>query len=240
MIRTLLYEQTGLSSRCDMKNLINRALVAKKKFFLMAVLALSMSAFAQRVTPLNITLAEVKLDSLRTLYLAEPIMYRASLDAVAQALEKNDKEVKAAKTELKVEKQHAKEMGTSLKKAESMVASLKKLYGKEENELRNMSKTVEKQMKTLGKQNELNDETRNQYRSFLEKQQQELNYSFRDVAERARAISDLETSIQNAKSNLSQFEQQANLKESELKFLETQLKERQKLVKEEQKAAKSL
>ena len=211
-----------------------------RKFFLMAVLALSMSAFAQRVTPLNITLAEVKLDSLRTLYLAEPIMYRASLDAVAQALEKNDKEVKAAKTELKVEKQHAKEMGTSLKKAESMVASLKKLYGKEENELRNMSKTVEKQMKTLGKQNELNDETRNQYRSFLEKQQQELNYSFRDVAERARAISDLETSIQNAKSNLSQFEQQANLKESELKFLETQLKERQKLVKEEQKAAKSL
>ena len=211
-----------------------------KKFFLMAVLALSMSAFAQRVTPLNITLAEVKLDSLRTLYLAEPIMYRASLDAVAQALEKNDKEIKAAKTELKVEKQHAKEMGTSLKKAETMVASLKKLYGKEENELRNMSKTVEKQMKTLGKQNELNDETRNQYRSFLEKQQQELNYSLRDVAERARAISDLETSIQNAKSNLSQFEQQANLKESELKFLETQLKERQKLVKEEQKAAKSL
>ena len=211
-----------------------------KKFFLMAVLALSMSAFAQRVTPLNITLAEVKLDSLRTLYLAEPIMYRASLDAVAQALEKNDKEVKAAKTELKVEKQHAKEMGTSLKKAETMVASLKKLYGKEEDELRNMSKTVEKQMKTLGKQNELNDETRNQYRSFLEKQQQELNYSLRDVAERARAISDLETSIQNAKSNLSQFEQQANLKESELKFLETQLKERQKLVKEEQKAAKSL
>lgn len=206
----------------------------------MAVLALSMSAFAQRVTPLNITLAEVKLDSLRTLYLAEPIMYRASLDAVAQALEKNDKEIKAAKTELKVEKQHAKEMGTSLKKAETMVASLKKLYGKEEDELRNMSKTVEKQMKTLGKQNELNDETRNLYRSFLEKQQKELNYSLRDVAERARAISDLETSIQNAKSNLSQFEQQANLKESELKFLETQLKERQKLVKEEQKAAKSL
>ena len=211
-----------------------------RKFFLMTVLALSMSAFAQRVTPLNINLAEFKMDSLRALYLDQPIMYRASLDAVAQALNKNAEEVKAAKAELKVEKQHAKEMGVSLKKASEMVASLKKLYGKEEDELRNMSKTVEKQMKTLGKQNELNDETRNQYRSFLEKQQQELNYSLRDVAERARAISDLETSIQNAKSNLSQFEQQANLKESELKFLETQLKERQKLVKEEQKAAKSL
>ena len=223
-----------------MKNLINRALVAKKKFFLMAVLALSMSAFAQRVTPLNINLAEFKLDSLRALYLDQPIMYRASLDAVAQALNKNAEEVKAAKAELKVEKQHAKEMGVSLKKASEMVASLKKLYGKEEDELRTMSKTVEKQMKTLGKQSELNEETRNLYRSFLERQQQELNYSLRDVAERARATADLETAIQNSKTNLSQFEQQISLKETELKYLEMQVKERQKQVKEEQKAAKTL
>jgi len=223
-----------------MKNLINRALVAKKKFFLMAVLALSMSAFAQRVTPLNINLAEFKMDSLRALYLDQPIMYRASLDAVAQALNKNAEEVKAAKAELKVEKQHAKEMGVSLKKASEMVASLKKLYGKEEDELRTMSKTVEKQMKTLGKQSELNEETRNLYRSFLERQQQELNYSLRDVAERARATADLETAIQNSKTNLSQFEQQITLKETELKYLEMQMKERQKQVKEEQKAAKTL
>ena len=206
----------------------------------MAVLALSMSAFAQRVTPLNINLAEFKLDSLRALYLDQPIMYRASLDAVAQALNKNAEEVKAAKAELKVEKQHAKEMGVSLKKASEMVASLKKLYGKEEDELRTMSKTVEKQMKTLGKQSELNEETRNLYRSFLERQQQELNYSLRDVAERARATADLETAIQNSKTNLSQFEQQITLKETELKYLEMQMKERQKQVKEEQKAAKTL
>ena len=211
-----------------------------KKFFLMAVLALSMSAFAQRVTPLNINLAEFKMDSLRALYLDQPIMYRASLDAVAQALNKNAEEVKAAKAELKVEKQHAKEMGVSLKKASEMVASLKKLYGKEEDELRTMSKTVEKQMKTLGKQSELNEETRNLYRSFLERQQQELNYSLRDVAERARATADLETAIQNSKTNLSQFEQQITLKETELKYLEMQMKERQKQVKEEQKAAKTL
>jgi len=211
-----------------------------RKFFLMAVLALSMSAFAQRVTPLNINLAEFKMDSLRALYLDQPIMYRASLDAVAQALNKNAEEVKAAKAELKVEKQHAKEMGVSLKKASEMVASLKKLYGKEEDELRTMSKTVEKQMKTLGKQSELNEETRNLYRSFLERQQQELNYSLRDVAERARATADLETAIQNSKTNLSQFEQQITLKETELKYLEMQMKERQKQVKEEQKAAKTL
>lgn len=98
-----------------------------KKLFLMALVALSVSAFAQKVTPLNIELTEVKLDSLRTLYLAEPIMYRAALNTLAQALEKDEAEVKAAKTELKTEQAHAKEMAISLKEASKMVASIKKL-----------------------------------------------------------------------------------------------------------------
>ena len=54
-----------------------------KKIFFMAFVALSVSAMAQQVTPVNITLAEFNVDSLRTLYMTEPIMYRASLDAVA-------------------------------------------------------------------------------------------------------------------------------------------------------------
>ena len=74
-----------------------------KKIFFMAFVALSVSAMAQQVTPVNITLAEFKVDSLRTLYGSEPIMYRASLDAVAQALEKNATELKTAKAELKSE-----------------------------------------------------------------------------------------------------------------------------------------
>ena len=211
-----------------------------KKFFLMAVLALSVSAFAQKVTPLNITLAEFKLDSLRTLYMAEPIMYRASLDAVAQALEKNEQEIKAAKAELKVEQQHAKEMAKSLKSTASMTASLKKLYAKEESELKAMSKVVEKQQKTLSKQNELNKETRDSYVAFLEKQQKELGYSIREVADRARAISELETKMQNYQTSLAGFEQEANQKASQIAFLESQLKERQNSVKAEQKFAKTL
>ena len=63
-----------------------------KKFFLMAFAALSMSAMAQTVTPVSITLAEFKVDSLRALYMAEPIMYRAALDNVSKALAKNAEE----------------------------------------------------------------------------------------------------------------------------------------------------
>ena len=211
-----------------------------KKFFLMAFAALSLSAMAQRVTPVSITLAEFKVDSLRALYMAEPIMYRAALDNVSKALAKNAEEIKAAKNVLKVEQQHAKEMVNGMKEASSLAASLKKLYAKEEQELKDMQKVVEKQQKTLNKQQELTQDTREAYTAFLDKQQKELGYALREVAERARAISELETQINNRQSELQAFDQQVAQKTAEITMLEGQLKERQNSVKSEQKAAKSM
>ena len=211
-----------------------------KKFFLMAFAALSMSAMAQSVTPVSITLAEFKVDSLRALYMAEPIMYRAALDNVSKALAKNAEEIKAAKNVLKVEQQHAKEMVNGMKEASSLAASLKKLYAKEEQELKDMQKVVEKQQRTLNKQSELTQDTREAYSAFLDKQQKELGYALREVAERSRAISELETQINNRQSELQAFDQQVAQKTAEITMLEGQLKERQNSVKSEQKAAKSM
>ena len=68
-----------------------------KKIFVMAFLALGLSAMAQHVTPLNIEIVELKADSLRALYAAEPTMYRASLDIVAKDLARNGDQIKAAR-----------------------------------------------------------------------------------------------------------------------------------------------
>lgn len=211
-----------------------------KKFFLMAFAALSMSAMAQSVTPVSITLADFKVDSLRALYMSEPIMYRAALDNVSQSLSKNAEEIKAAKSVLKVEQQHVKEMVNGMKEASSLAASLKKLYGKEEQELKSMQKAVEKQQKTLGKQSELTQDTRETYTVFLDKQQKELGYALREVAERARAITDMEIQIKSRQSQMQAYEQQVAQKTAEITILEKQLKERQNSVKSEQKAAKSM
>ena len=211
-----------------------------KKIFLMAFVALSVSAMAQKVTPISITLYDVKLDSLRALYMSEPIMYRAAMDNVANELSKNADELKRIKAQWKVEQQHAKERANSLKEATQMMKSLKSLYGKEEAELKSMQKVVEKQQSTLSKQSELNDETRESYVAFLDAQQKELGYALREVAERSRAISELETQIQNAQTNLKDFEQQVNSKAAEIAQLEAELKTRQASVKAEQKAAKSM
>lgn len=211
-----------------------------KKFFFTAFVALSMTAMAQHVTPLSIEIADVKLDSLRTLYLAEPPMYRASLNVVEQALDKNAEEIKAAKAELKVEQAHAKEMGNSLKGANKMVAALKKLYAKEEGELKSMQKVVEKQQKTLSKQKGLNKETSTNYSTLLEKQQKELSYSLRDVADRQRAIADLEQTLQNGQTSLQAYVHETEQKATELAQKEALLKERQAQLKAEQKTAKTM
>lgn len=195
---------------------------------------------AQHVTPVTIQVTDVKLDSLRNLYLSEPIMYRASLDALLSSLNKDGDALKTAKSELKAEQAHAKEMGNSLKTAAKMASSLKALYAKEEGELKSMQRTVEKQQKTLNRQTELNQATRENYLRFLERQQKELGYSLREVAERQRAVAELEQSLQNAQTGLQAYIQETQQKAVELQNIEALIKERTAFVKAEQKSAKQM
>ena len=211
-----------------------------KKLFFIAFMAVGVSAMAQHVTPISFEIADAKIDSLRTLYINEPTMYRASLEVVSQNLAKNAEDLKVAKAELKAEQAHSKEIANSLKSASKMTASLKKLYAKEESELKSMQRVVEKQQKTLNKQKELNQESRESYLQLLEKQQKELGYSLREVADRQRAIADLESTIQNGQTGLQSYIQETQQKAMKLAQMEALYKERLNIVKAEQKTAKTL
>lgn len=211
-----------------------------KKIVVVALMAFSMAAVAQQVTPLSIQLAEFNRDSLRNLYLSQPAMYRASLDVVAKDLAKNADEVKAARAELKIEQAHAKEIGNSLKKATKMAASLKKLYGKERGELNKMRNAVEDQQKTLKNQVELNEATRNSYFAFLEKEQHELGEAISEVADRLRSIEDLENAIRAGQTSLQSYGSQLAQKAAELDRIDAQLKQRVASVQAEQKTAKTM
>jgi len=211
-----------------------------KKIVVVALMAFSMAAVAQQVTPLSIQLAEFNRDSLRNLYLSQPAMYRASLDVVANDLAKNADEVKAARAELKIEQAHAKEIGNSLKKATKMAASLKKLYGKERGELNKMRNAVEDQQKTLKNQVELNEATRNSYFAFLEKEQHELGEAISEVADRLRSIEDLENAIRAGQTSLQSYGSQLVQKGAELDRIDAQLKQRVASVQAEQKTAKTM
>ena len=211
-----------------------------KKYFVMAFVALSMSAFAQHVTPLNIELTDPKIDSLRTLYMAEPPMYRAALDVAAQSLAANAEQVSETKKQLSVERAHSKQVATSIKNATKMATELRKLYNKEESELKTMQKAVTRQQEALTGQVELNQETREMYLNFLAKQQSELSYALREVADRQRAIADLESSIQKGQTTLQTFNHEVEVKTKDLAKIEAQLKQYQAALKAEQKTAKTM
>lgn len=211
-----------------------------KKVFFFVFAACCMTAAAQHVVPVNIQVVDLKLDSLRALYQTEPTMYRASLDVLSQQLAKNAEELKTAKAQLKAEQTHAKQMQSSLKEAVKMTASLKKLYGQEEKELKSMQKVVEGQQRNLSKQMDLSESARNEYTRFLETQQKELGYSIREVADRQRSITDLETSIQNGQTGLNAYMQELQQKATQVATVEAQLKERTAILKTEQKSAKSM
>ena len=211
-----------------------------RKIFGMAFLALSLSVMAQHVTPLSIQLADAKIDSLRTLYFNEPMMYRASLEVVAQEFAKNAEQIKAAKAELKDEQAHAKEMENSLKEALKMTSSLKSVYSKEESALKSMQKTVEKQQRKLNSNRRLNQDARDNYAQLLEKEQKELGYSLREVAERQRSVAQLETTIQNWKTTLQNYVQETKQKAADLAMIEATYKQRLAALKAEQKTAKTM
>ena len=121
-----------------------------------------------------------------------------------------------------------------------MTNELRKLYGKEESELKSMQKSVVRQQETINRQMELNVETRENYMQFLAKQQSELGYALREAADRMRAITDLETSIQKGQTALQTFNHEIEAKAKDLALIETTLKQRQAAVKAELKTAKTM
>lgn len=211
-----------------------------KKIFTIALLALGMTAVAQNVTPLNIQIPELKFDSLRSLYISEPSMYRASLEVLAGQYAEVDRQIKTAKTELKAEQDHSKAMSLMIKEANALADDLIKLYTKEADELKSMQKNIEKQQKTLAKRVALNEKSRNTFSKVLDREQTQLNQSLVAVAERQRDMTDQLNQLQNMQTQLQGYESEIQKKSMEITQLETIYKERLAALKAEQKTAKSL
>lgn len=210
-----------------------------KKFFTLALLAVGMTVMAQNVTPLSIQIPELKLDSLRSLYISEPAMYRASLEVLAGQFAEVDKQLKNARTELKAELDHSKVMASLLKETGSTASSLAKLYTKEAGEIKDMQKTIEKQQKSLKKQSALNQKSRESFSNLLDAEQKQLNKALKEIAERQHDINNLQSQLSSMQTTLQGFDAEIVQKNADLTALENLYKERLAILKAEQKTAKS-
>lgn len=211
-----------------------------KKLFIIAFVSLSMATMAQHVNPLAISVAEINLDSLRAAYLAQPTMYRASLEVVAEQLEQNAQQIKSATQELKQEQAHGKEIARATKEANKNLTALQKLCEKEESEKDALLVMIEQQKKKLTRQDKINSQTTDYYVQMLNEQQQIVEQSMSDLKIRKQQVEQLLEEWQALQLKYQTYTQEIEKKAFELAQTEVLLKERMKILKEEQKAAKSL
>lgn len=211
-----------------------------KKLFIIAFVSLSMATMAQHVNPLAISVAEINLDSLRAAYLAQPTMYRASLEVVAEQLEQNVQQIKSATQELKQEQAHGKEIARATKEANKNLTALQNLYEKEESEKDALLVMIEQQKKKLTRQDKINSQTTDYYVQMLNEQQQIVEQSMSDLKIRKQQVEQLLEEWQALQLKYQTYNQEIEKKAFELAQTEVLLKERMKILKEEQKAAKSL
>lgn len=211
-----------------------------KNVFVIFLMGFSLTIMAQHVTPLDIKIAELNLDSLRGAYLAQPTMYRASLDVVAEQLEENAQQIKEAQNELRIEMIHAKEMRRVLKEGVKRLSVLKKTYAKEEAEIKSLMETLEDQRQKLEKQTELNQQTRDGYIQMFSDEYSRLEQTLSDLANRVQEATLLSNELQNATFSYQTYEQELERKAFDLAQVEALCETRKDALKAEQRAAKSL
>lgn len=211
-----------------------------KNVFVIFLMGFSLTIMAQHVTPLDIKIAELNLDSLRGAYLAQPTMYRASLDVVAEQLEENAQQIKEAQNELRIEMIHAKEMRRVLNEGVKRLSVLKKIYAKEEAEIKSLMETLEDQRQKLEKQTELNQQTRDGYIQMFSNEYSRLDQTLSDLANRVQEATLLSNELQNATFSYQTYEQELERKAFDLAQVEALYETRKDALKAEQRAAKSL
>lgn len=211
-----------------------------KNVFVIFLMGFSLTIMAQHVTPLDIKIAELNLDSLRGAYLAQPTMYRASLDVVAEQLEENAQQIKEAQNELKTEMSHAKEMKRVLNEGMKRLSVLKKIYAKEEAEIKSLMETLDNQWQKLEKQTELNQQTRDGYIQMFSDEYSRLEQTLSDLANRIQEATLLSNELQNATFSYQAYEQELERKAFDLAQVGALYETRKDALKAEQRAAKSL
>lgn len=211
-----------------------------KNVFVIFLMGFSLTIMAQHVTPLDIKIAELNLDSLRGAYLAQPTMYRASLDVVAEQLEENAQQIKEAQNELKTEMSHAKEMKRVLNEGMKRLSVLKKIYAKEEAEIKSLMETLDNQWQKLEKQTELNQQTRDGYIQMFSDEYSRLEQTLSDLANRIQEATLLSNELQNATFSYQTYEQELERKAFDLAQVGDLYETRKDALKAEQRAAKSL
>ncbi len=211
----------------------------KKIGFIFVSVVLCTTLNAQHVTPLNITLPDFSLDSLRTAYAADAPMYRAELERIQDVQDANEKALSQARRELKDEKAHAKDVAAYLKDRESAIISLQKACETEQKALSEIQSSIEKTQKKVQKTSLLNRESSDVRTTTLQGDKKEVIRLQDELVARQKRLTAMLDRVRVDQADLATFNMEIQNKEVDLTQLENTLKVRKESVKAELKNVKA-
>ena len=204
-------------------------------FVLFAMLTLSLSA--QHVTPLNIHLTEVNLEELRSQYSGQS--YLLELQRLDKLMKDDTKALKDAQNQLKAEQNYYKQMSSYVEKAEGAFKNLQTLAQKEMDELKKMKEGVDKQLRDINSNNQLNEETRTKIVEQLQQQRRGLEAAINANTSRQSQLANHPVQLSQMRTDLMVFNNEITHKDTDLKQFDAMLKQRREIIKAETKNVKA-
>ena len=166
----------------------------KKSIILVLFALLTVSMSAQHVTPLNIQLTELHLDSLRKQYSGQA--YLLELQRLDKLMKEDSKILNDAQKQLKAERNHHKKMLAFIEKAEAGYKNLQALSQKEIAEFDKLKDNTDKQLKDLNSSDELNQETRTKAVEQLQIQRRALEATINATLNRQSQLANQPVQLQ--------------------------------------------
>lgn len=198
---------------------------------------LTVSLSAQHVTPLNIHLTEVNLDTLRSQYAGSA--YLLELSRLDRLMKDDTKALKEAQEQLKAEKEFQKQMLAYIDKAEATFKTLQALSQKELDEMNKLKENVEKQLRAINASTEISPETRAKAVEQLQNQRRALDAAITATNGRQSQLANHPIQLQQMRTDLMVYNTELINKETDLKQMEANLKARRELIKTETKTVKT-
>ena len=209
----------------------------KKSIILVLFALLTVSMSAQHVTPLNIQLTELHLDSLRKQYSGQA--YLLELQRLDKLMKEDSKILNDAQKQLKAERNHHKKMLAFIEKAEAGYKNLQALSQKEIAEFDKLKDNTDKQLKDLNSSDELNQETRTKAVEQLQIQRRALEATINATLNRQSQLANQPVQLQQMRTDFMVFNNEMTNKETGIKQMEATLKANRDVIKAEMKNVKA-
>ncbi|MCQ2333567.1 MAG: hypothetical protein MJZ88_03015 [Paludibacteraceae bacterium] len=211
----------------------------KKLFVLASMALLSFATYAQHVTPLNITMVEVRLDTLRTFYGEDLAALMVQLQHIDLDLKGNEDALKLARKQFNEEKSYSKCISDYVKEASKVLKTIEKDRNDELKELSGLQAIIDKQTTTAHKLTLITHDSKPKFVEHMKKERGEIDTQIKSIREQLVSLGKQQAQLKKIQDGLEIFNTEITNKDNDLKLKEGQFKSTSEAVKAEIKNTKT-